>query len=194
VYSSISIFRLLPIKVAALTDLPRESIPSRSRGFGLHGPVVAGKLRQLLRSTDSSEWLRRIESTLADVRDADARFGGVDCRVTLPLQAFAHRVFGAADSLRCRWAAHCPHTRGYFCMLRESAPEIGTRWRSGVNSDSRYRIVNAQTTAVLRCEDVCSAHVLPTAGKIWCARRTDRSTRFRQRDCAGHRFESWDWG
>ncbi len=35
--------------------------------------------------------------------------------------------------------AHRPHA-GYFGVLSESVPEIGTRWRSGMNSNPQYRL------------------------------------------------------
>jgi hypothetical protein len=41
-----------------------------------------------------------------------------------------------------------PHA-GYFGVLRESAPEIGTRWRSGVDSNSRFRFFSAKTANFL---------------------------------------------
>ena len=34
----------------------------------------------------------------------------------------------------------------YFAVLKGVSPEIGTRWRSEVNSNCRYRFLNCQTT------------------------------------------------
>jgi hypothetical protein len=36
--------------------------------------------------------------------------------------------------------AASPHHVGYFGVLRESSPEIGTRWRSEMNSNRQYRL------------------------------------------------------
>jgi hypothetical protein len=41
------------------------------------------------------------------------------------------------SSLRCRWRGHIAPYAGYFGVLRESAPAIGIRWRSAVNSNSQ---------------------------------------------------------
>jgi hypothetical protein len=48
------------------------------------------------------------------------------------------------------------------------SPEIGTRWRSGVNSNCQYRFVNTQTTAVLCASAVQSrnANVLRLLGTL----------------------------
>jgi hypothetical protein len=44
--------------------------------------------------------------------------------------------------------AHRP-TRGLFGVLSELDPEIGTGWRSELNSNCRYRFLNCQTTGVV---------------------------------------------
>jgi hypothetical protein len=58
-----------------------------------------------------------------------------------------------------------PHA-GCFRTLSESTPEIGTRWRSEVNSNCRYRFVNSQTTASVKlcyietnCKALCAERI-----------------------------------
>jgi hypothetical protein len=77
-------------------------------------------------------------------------------------EAEANRTIRALErEVIQRWGKRIAPTRGLFRRVNESAPEIGTRWWSEVNSYCRYRFVNSQTTHQIKFCDIemnCKAY------------------------------------
>ena len=70
---------------------------------------------------------------IAGLDGPKGRIMGIDYETARERQKSRHRAsdeLTTGDRVRCRWGGALPPHAGYYGMLSESAPEIGTRWRS----------------------------------------------------------------